>query len=227
MADHLPHPQPAEAVPGPNCARKPCKEHNNSFKIRRIGSCAVEWRLLCVGSHFVRQSMAVALLGIQHRNQQLEFHSDRLLGDPHPQNAHHYSTHQAAPPAPQSSRVLHHSQISADCTILWGGPPGPQPTPWSACSSTERAGPGGPARTGASAPRLDAAPVLSGADDRCWSSANRLPLCNQIQRGSHDLRRTMWSAISCRRATRSPNGSSTWWARAHSSSAMRREVSRP
>jgi len=37
MADHLPHPQPAEAVPGPNCARKPCKEHNNPFKIRQIG----------------------------------------------------------------------------------------------------------------------------------------------------------------------------------------------
>jgi hypothetical protein len=29
----------------------------------------------------------------------------------------------------------------------WGGPPGPLPTPWSACSNTGRAGPGGPART--------------------------------------------------------------------------------
>ncbi|HTB11635.1 MAG TPA: hypothetical protein VK752_08690 [Bryobacteraceae bacterium] len=36
----------------------------------------------------------------------------------------------------------------------WGGPPGPRPTPSSACSGGQSAGPGGPARTRASAPHL-------------------------------------------------------------------------
>jgi hypothetical protein len=31
--------------------------------------------------YFIMQSMAAVLLRIQHRNQQLEFHSDRLLGN--------------------------------------------------------------------------------------------------------------------------------------------------
>src|SRR5579883_910714 len=46
-------------------------------------------------------------------------------------------------------------------------------------------------------------------------------------RGDHDLRCTIKSASSCRRAARAANSSSTWCARAHSSSAMRREASRP
>src|ERR1035441_5896424 len=46
---------------------------------------------------------------------------------------------------------------SQPATILWGGPPGPRSAPWSTCSNAGRAGPGGPARTRASAPRLVAA----------------------------------------------------------------------
>jgi glycerol-3-phosphate acyltransferase PlsX len=52
---------------------------------------------------------------------------------------------------------------SQPATILWGGPPGPRSTPWSTCSNTGRAGPGGPARTRASAPRSVAALPLCGA----------------------------------------------------------------
>jgi glycogen(starch) synthase len=37
-------------------------------------------------------------------------------------------------------------------TTLWGVPPGPRPTPWSASLDEGKAGPGGPARTRASAP---------------------------------------------------------------------------
>ena len=80
MADHLPHPQPAEVVPGSDCARKPPKEQRKPFKIWRIGLCAAELRLLCYGLYFIMQSIAVVLLRIQCRKQQLEFHSDRLLG---------------------------------------------------------------------------------------------------------------------------------------------------
>src|ERR1035441_2653900 len=79
MADHLPHPQPAEVVPGSDCARKPPKEQRKPFKIRRMGLGAAELRLLCYGLYFIMQSMAVVLLRIQCRKQQLEFHSDRLL----------------------------------------------------------------------------------------------------------------------------------------------------
>src|ERR1035437_3256058 len=61
-------------------ARKPPKKQRKPFKIRRIGLCAAELRLLCYGLYFIMQSMAVVLLRIQCRKQQLEFHSDRLLG---------------------------------------------------------------------------------------------------------------------------------------------------
>src|ERR1035438_6195861 len=48
-----------------------------------------------------------------------------------------------------------------------------------------------------------------------------------VQPGLHDLRRTIRSASSCKRRARSPNGPRTAWARAPSSCAMCREVSRP
>src|SRR5450759_2146721 len=79
MADHLPPPQPAEVVPGQNCARKPSKAHQKPFRIRRNGSCAAKLRLLCVSLYFAPQSSALVLLRGQRRNQKLEFHSDRLL----------------------------------------------------------------------------------------------------------------------------------------------------
>jgi ABC-type lipoprotein release transport system permease subunit len=43
--------------------------------------------------------------------------------------------------------------LAGDTLTSWGGPPGPRPTPRSASSNTGGAGPGGPARTGASALR--------------------------------------------------------------------------
>jgi ABC-type lipoprotein release transport system permease subunit len=43
--------------------------------------------------------------------------------------------------------------LAGDTLTSWDGPPGPRPTPRSASSNTGGAGPGGPARTGASAPR--------------------------------------------------------------------------
>src|SRR5579859_2426417 len=61
------------------------------------------------------------------------------------------------------SRARQQAIVGCGEAALWGGPPGPRPTPWSACSNTGRAGPGGPARTRASAPRFgcgDAAPPL-------------------------------------------------------------------
>src|ERR1019366_3353708 len=80
MADHLPHPQPAEVVPGPNCARKPSKAHKAPSKLRRIGSCTAELRVVCATWYLSQQSLAVGWLRARRRNQKLEFHSDRLLG---------------------------------------------------------------------------------------------------------------------------------------------------
>jgi len=62
-------------------------------------------------------------------------------------------------------------------TILWGGPPGPRPTPWSACSNAQRAG-GGPARTGASAPHLVVAVLLCGAGAFAQCHLNKPRNCN-------------------------------------------------
>jgi hypothetical protein len=46
-------------------------------------------------------------------------------------------------------------------SAMWGGPPGPRPTPSSAFGCIiQTAGPGGPARTRASAPHLAAAAVI-------------------------------------------------------------------
>src|ERR1035441_1232782 len=54
MADHLPHPQPAEVVPGPNCARKPSNAHKAPSKLRRIGSCTAESRVVCATWYFAQ-----------------------------------------------------------------------------------------------------------------------------------------------------------------------------
>jgi hypothetical protein len=72
-------------------------------------------------------------------------------------------------------------RLSQPATILWGGPPGPRPTPWSACSDAARAGPGGPARTGASAPRFGCGEAAKwGRMESCWPIVNR-PSCSGVQ----------------------------------------------
>ena len=52
--------------------------------------------------------------------------------------------------------------MQVECVrALWGRPPGPQPTPTSAFGYTRSAGPGGPARTRASAPHANKVRVVT------------------------------------------------------------------
>ena len=58
MADHLPHPQPAEVGPGSKCARKPCNEHKEPLQTQ------VDWLTCCrIADSFRRFVVCTVKLG--------------------------------------------------------------------------------------------------------------------------------------------------------------------